>query len=152
MWQFLWSGDEDLREAARHAQGYGVSLCLVGMPSAVGQSQSKLLVLEADHHLVLDPEVLVAHLRSTRDEAPTSTPGADLAQVVDELAKDPRSRLDPGAGHVSLFKGTDSALVARLAQLTGQFPVDSSLLQEVRGFLVARLQGAATDTKEPGGS
>ncbi len=134
----LVSGDEDLREAAKHAQGYGVAFVLVGMPTVVGQAQSRLLVLEADHHLVLSAETVQAHLREV--SASTLKPPRDpLVAVVEGLAADPRSELEWSGSHPSLSRSTDRRLVARLAELTGTHPVDSVLLREVRAQLVATL-------------
>jgi len=45
----LFTGDEDLREAALHAQGFGLTLVVAGFPPTAGQGQSKLLLREADH-------------------------------------------------------------------------------------------------------
>lgn len=144
----LVSGAEDLREAAAHAQGYGISLCLVGMPTSVGQSQSRLQVREADHHLVIPADVLRAHLLPR--QAPAGAPGADLSSIVVELARDQRSALDLVTGGLS--RSTDKAPVARLSQLTGQHPVDASLPRAPRSLLVERLRraSAADVPSQPG--
>ncbi len=67
----LFSGDEDLREAALLAQTLGVTVVLIGLPSTQRQRQSTLLVRESDHHVVLAPGVMSRHLE--RVEVVTAT-------------------------------------------------------------------------------
>ena len=50
----LVSGDEDLHEAVRTVQDYGVRVVLVGITAARGFNQSRELVCEADRLWTLD--------------------------------------------------------------------------------------------------
>jgi hypothetical protein len=157
------SGDEDLREAALHAQSFGVSVVLVGLPPTRRQRQSELLVREADHHLLIDQTELAGHLElqpsapsvpAAAGPAPGTTPEsigpavslADddteerLSKIADDLVSDPRfSRLDDlvSADNASrLTRRADRMLVARLAELTGVFPVEKQLLERARAAVV----------------
>jgi NYN domain len=151
------SGDEDLREAAVHAQSFGVSVVLVGLPPTRQQRQSELLIREADHHLVLDTAVMATHLElsSARsipqvEQAPAGThqatallPDGDttarLRKVADELVADPRfGRLEEivSSDGSRLTRRADRILVARLAELTGLFPVEKQLLERARAATV----------------
>ena len=91
----LLSGDEDLREAALHAQSFGVSVVLIGLPPTKGQRQSELLVRESDHHLLLDRSVLAAHLElasllamSSTERAGAASPSADAPLATLSLPED----------------------------------------------------------------
>jgi hypothetical protein len=152
-------GDEDLREAALHAQSFGVSVVLVGLPPTRQQRQSELLVRESDHHLVLDAAVMATHLElsSTRSVppveesaagVPTAPPLLDsdttarLRKVADELVADPPfRRLDEivSSDGMRLTRRADRVLVARLAELTGRFPVEKQLRERARAATVEPL-------------
>jgi hypothetical protein len=124
-----------------------------------GQRQSELLVRESDHHLLLDRSVLAAHLElasplavSSTERAGAASPSADaplatlslpedetgstLATLAKDLVSDARfselaevvSPTDPSR----LTRRADRMLVARLADLTGRFPVEKQLLERAR--------------------
>lgn len=151
------SGDEDLREAALHAQSFGVSVVLVGLPPTRQQRQSELLIREADHHLVFEKDSFARHLdlvspptagpvlpTSSQVEAGTAVAvaldegdtDAQLVKMADELIGDPRFAgladivlpEDPSR----LTRRADRVLVARLAEITGVFPVERQLLERAR--------------------
>ena len=164
------SGDEDLREAALHAQSFGVSVVLVGLPPTRRQGQSELLVREADHHLLLDKESVAAHIALSSSAAATeidpevdASPGeivrrpsvnphaavvilidddteALLRKMADDLVGDPRfTKFDdivPSRESTRLTRRADRMLVARLAEVTGIFPVEKQLLERARSAAV----------------
>jgi hypothetical protein len=175
----LLSGDEDLREAALHAQSFGVSVVLIGVPPTKRQRQSELLVRESDHHILLDRSVLAAHLELASPLAVSSTnpAGAGASSAVDSpatlsvpedetaatlarLAKDlvSDSRFSELADVVSptdpsrLTRRADRMLVARLADLTGRFPVEKQLLERARRACVdaaVTMRSATAETARP---
>lgn len=131
----LVSGDEDLREAARHAQQQGVSLVLMGMPAVAGQNQSSRLVAEADVSIALSPDDVSEHFAARNASAEGDA--EPLRALVLQLTQDPRSSLDQFG--TSLSQLTDKALVSGLARATNTFPVDATLLRQVRRDLVSEL-------------
>jgi hypothetical protein len=157
------SGDEDLREAVLHAQGFGVSVVLAGLPATARQGQSELLIREADHHVVLDSARIGRHLRLGPLAAPAGVEqGLAFSEVVDqtnsvvlrlaqEVVNDPRfaGRADLlDADHDGrLTRQADRLLVSRLADLTGVFPVQSAVLRSARAIcvVVAAERWPATD-------
>lgn len=141
----LLTGDEDLREAALFAQGFGLSLVVAGFPGTARQGQSELLLREADHVVRLDAAQVAAHLSMTpgRPTQPAAAPAAPDETVVDvggaedalrELCQgvvgDPRFVEDatPLLNGDRLSRRADKVLVARLSELTGEFPVPADLL------------------------
>lgn len=151
----VFSGDEDLREAALHAQGFGVSLVVAGFPRTARQGQSRLLLREADHVVHLSRDDIATHLGAavvgaeaqdmpgTREPEPVlpeaSAPDdAAAAQALRDVCRsvvaDPRfaeTGLVSGGGARISYRA-DKVLVARLAELTGTFPVDAELLTRAR--------------------
>ncbi len=55
---FLFSGDEDLRQAVEEAQDHGIKVVLIGIAPTLDANQSDILVREADAHLVLEYQEL----------------------------------------------------------------------------------------------
>jgi hypothetical protein len=51
---YLLAGDEDLREGVIAAQDMGTRVILIGVRSGVGSNQSKILIQEADDHLIIE--------------------------------------------------------------------------------------------------
>jgi len=177
----LFSGDEDLREAALFAQTHGVTVVLVGLPPTQRQRQSTLLIRESDHHVVLAPALMSRHLEhlegTTAPEAETlpavSEPeiepaaptksdevGADRGTAESLVDSTLESLLGVAEGVVGdrrfqagglidlglpqrLSKEADRLLVGRLAELTGVFPVDRALLQQVRRMCLDLASDAA---------
>lgn len=162
------SGDEDLREAALHAQGFGVSLVVAGFPRTARQGQSRLLLREADHVVYLTRDDLAPHLGPAVAPAPEPEvtlpdasgpvlpePAAPDAEAADQalrdvcrsVVEDPRfaekGLVSGGGGRISYR--ADKVLVARLAELTGTFPVDADLLTRARAICV-ELAGARVVT------
>ena len=156
----VFSGDEDLREAALFAQTHGVTVVLIGLPPTQRQRQSTLLIRESDHHIVLAPATMSRHLERvevtiapgaetlspTAAEPGVVADGGSAGSIVDSslesllgvaegVVGDRRFQagglIDPGPPQ-RLSKESDRLLVGRLAELTGVFPVDRELLQRVR--------------------
>ena len=127
------------------------------------QRQSELLVRESDHHVVLDSSTLAAHLRlaappvapqaepDRTEEAGTSGPtpvvglmdgdtDATLHTLAEGIVSD--TRFPAAADVLSPHDPTrpdrraDRVLVARLAELTGMFPVEKQLLERARRICV----------------
>jgi NYN domain len=162
----VFSGDEDLREAIVHVQGYGVTVILVGLPQTARQGQSSLLIRDADHHLVLPTDLVARHL--TLDEPAEPTPwvfGADgpAATAQDETAilelarevvydarfAERRDLLDPDQDD-RLTRTADRLLVGRLADRTGAFPVDPVALRSARAVcLLVAAQRWPVDGGDP---
>jgi uncharacterized LabA/DUF88 family protein len=156
----VFSGDEDLREAMVHAQGYGVSAVLVGLPETPRQGQSRLLIREADHHLVLPVDLLARHLRlaspapagsqaavessessSAVEEQLVTAAAADeieaaILQLAHAVVYDrrfaERDDLLDSEQPDRLTRTADRLLVGRLADRTGAFPVDPAALRSAR--------------------
>lgn len=149
----LMSGDEDLRETVLHAQGYGVSVVLAGFPATARQRQSVLLMREADHTLSVTREHVSASLKileptsatlpietAPEDSSQISAPpqaesDAQLDAICRSVVQDDRFRgqlTEERNGQVRLVSRADRVLVARIAEATGVFPVDSALLQRAR--------------------
>lgn len=97
---FLLSGDEDLREGVRAAQGAGVRVGLVGIDEGDTRNQSPELCDEVDEHLTLFVEDLSPFFRPL----PTATP-PDQAR---------------GNGTSSPVSGLDPADVERLGREFGE--------------------------------
>jgi hypothetical protein len=157
------SGDEDLRESAVHAQTFGLTLIVAGFPPSPRQGQSQLLLREADHVVTISPEVVGRYLRVRArsietlpgmDEAPSqeasttvTTPDElDVKDAIEDLCKsvvgDPRftskEALVERFGETQrLGRRADKVLVARLAELTGVFPVERELLERCRERCIA---------------
>lgn len=144
----LFSGDEDLREAALYAQGFGVSLVVAGFPKTATQGQSALLLREADHVVQLTAAQTRDHivLASALDageatepevgEAAPADPDTALREVCAGIVDDPRfttSGVLDRTGRVA--RGADKVLVARLAEVTGTFPVSAEVLTRARRIL-----------------
>lgn len=164
------SGDEDLRETALHAQSFGVTVVVAGFPSTSRQRQSTLLLREADHVVKLSTTDVSDHLVIPR--SPASTPEAaapeesvtkdvqlvqptppeeEVDQSIDDLCRgvvlDPRfggarGVLDSSSHEPRLTKQADKVLIARLAELTGTFPVDSAVVRRARERCI-RMAGQA---------
>jgi uncharacterized LabA/DUF88 family protein len=146
------SGDEDIREAALYAQGFGVSLIVAGFEASAGQDQSALLLREADHVVRLDTSEIERHIRLVDDAAnaptthdpdtaPESAPDAAQAEesvraVCASVMGDERFATVPAVREDGdrLTYRADRILVAKLAELTGTFPVDSELLARARAI------------------
>jgi hypothetical protein len=152
------SGDEDLREAALHAQGFGVSLVVAGFPRTARQGQSRLLLREADHVVHLSRDDIAAHLSAVEPEVSLPEPEPVVPEAPDDAAaeralrdvcrsvvEDPRfaeSGLVSGGARISYR--ADKVLVARLAELTGTFPVDADLLARARTLCVELARSSVT--------
>jgi hypothetical protein len=180
----LFSGDEDLREAALYAQGFGVSLVVCGFEPSAGQRQSELLLREADHVVRLDrrdldgvflatpgvadvdkssaagerrpsnlagseaAEVEAEAEEETQDATTAHEAGAEetLRQVCGSVVVDLRLRGEPivGTSGNRLTHRADRMLVARLAELTGRFPVDAEVLGLARAICLELQQQPTT--------
>lgn len=152
------SGDEDLRESAVHAQTFGLTLIVAGFPPSPHQGQSQLLLREADHVVTISPEVM-GRFMTVKAAASETLPGVDVARceetattvtspdlaevkdAIEDLCKsvvgDARfnslaSLVDYVEGSRRLGRRADKVLVARLAELTGIFPVERELLDRCR--------------------
>jgi hypothetical protein len=141
----LVSGDEDLREAALYAQGFGVTLVVAGFGNAASGSQSALLLREADHLVHLSSDDIAPHLVPYAATAPGAPDEAErpIVALCRGLVEEARSH---GGGLLDgnrLTRRADKILVARLAELTGQFPVERSLLERARATCVRLARASA---------
>ena len=160
----LFTGDEDLREAALHAQGFGLTLVVAGFPPTAGQGQSKLLLREADHVVLLSADELRDHLSAIPDAVPrAASPSSvdeeaaeeSIRQVCRDLVTDPRFNVgeplvEPSSYPPRLTRHADRVLVARLADLTGTFPVDQDLLRHARNICLEEARSAQSERLQPG--
>jgi uncharacterized LabA/DUF88 family protein len=109
----LFSGDEDLREAALFAQTHGVTVVLIGLPPTQRQRQSTLLIRESDHHVVLAPAVMSRHLE--RLEATTAPQAGTLPATVTATAtaREPEIESSPPTetDEVAVDRGSADSLV-----------------------------------------
>ena len=110
----VFTGDEDLREAALFAQTHGVTVVLIGLPPTQRQRQSTLLIRESDHHVVLTPATMSRHLEKVEVAAAT----------VPAAASGPEPETEPessaAADDVAEGGGSgDSRLVSSLEPLLG---------------------------------
>ena len=86
---YLFTGDEDLREAVVAAQSIGIQVVLVGTPPTATSRQSFALIDECDAHVVLDEEFWLPHFSEARRGLPPMT----LRESVDhDLPEEERAR------------------------------------------------------------
>lgn len=149
----LLTGDEDIREAALFAQGFGVSLLVAGFVATKDQRPSELLLREADHvvyvmrddiapHLSLEPS---AGAPSAAEPAPadpveTDDPLVELCRGVVAAAREEGHPVADETGE-RLTRETDRILITRLSELTGRFPVVPAVLQRARPVCIALATG-----------
>jgi uncharacterized LabA/DUF88 family protein len=84
---FLFSGDEDLRQAVEEAQDLGVKVVLIGVAPTLDSNQSDILVREADAHVTFEYQDLaecigrrevrpyLPFIEGPRPETPVPLPG-----------------------------------------------------------------------------
>jgi len=109
---FLLSGDEDLREGMIAAQEMGVSVCVLGVPTAASgyHNQADSLIREADQHIVLPTEVFATCISLKVTSAPqvASTP-QPIAQTILAAALQPGATPQPVATPLPVAKPTPVA-------------------------------------------
>ena len=86
---YLFTGDEDLREAVVAAQSLGIQVVLVGTPPTITSRQSFALIDECDAHVVLDEDFWLPHFSESQRRLPPITP---QAPVDHDLPEDERAR------------------------------------------------------------
>lgn len=91
---FLFSGDEDLRQAVEEAQDHGVKVVLIGIAPTLDSNQSDILVREADAHQVLEYHelaecILRREVRFYPPSPPLEQPPVGLPSPQPESATEP---------------------------------------------------------------
>ncbi len=129
------SGDEDLREGIEYVQDRGVSVAVVGIDADGDRNQSIELVREADEHLVLPTQTLVACVRRRGSQSTPSVPaqGSSTAGPVASSQDGYQTCAETFARRwlANATEGEVAALVAGKPKIPRE--LDAQMLQEATG-------------------
>ncbi len=118
---FLFSGDEDLRQAVEEAQDHGVKVVLIGIAPTLDANQSDILVREADAHLTFEYQDLAECV--IRREVRQYLPPLFVEEPRPEMPAPPPALADEPRGDIPVLAAAPLVMPTPHPEPQGQAPL-----------------------------